>query len=103
LRNEWDTSRKAWQVSVVLRVASPILISFIGRILRLLATQHIFKEVAPDVFANNRISSVMDTYKPVAEINAKYVSILEALCFVFTSFPYPVPKTNTMERLVYQR
>ena len=45
----------------------------------------------------------MDTYKPVAEINAKYVSILEALCFVFTSFPYPVPKTNTMERLVYQR
>jgi len=31
---------------------------------------------------------------------AKYVSILEAICFVFTGFPYPVPKTNTMERLV---
>ncbi|ESK87498.1 hypothetical protein Moror_10910 [Moniliophthora roreri MCA 2997] len=42
----------------------------LGRILRLLATEHIFKEVSPDVFANNRISSVVDTYKSVAEIQA---------------------------------
>ncbi|KAJ7679368.1 O-methyltransferase [Mycena polygramma] len=32
----------------------------VARILRLLATHHIFREVAVDVFANNRISSTMD-------------------------------------------
>ncbi|KDQ64437.1 hypothetical protein JAAARDRAFT_201773 [Jaapia argillacea MUCL 33604] len=36
----------------------------LGRILRLLATHHIFQEVKPDVFANNRISSYLDTGKP---------------------------------------
>ncbi|KII92455.1 hypothetical protein PLICRDRAFT_50832 [Plicaturopsis crispa FD-325 SS-3] len=43
----------------------------LGRVLRLLATDHIFTEVSPDVFANNRISSVADTSKPVADILAK--------------------------------
>ncbi|KAK0186676.1 S-adenosyl-L-methionine-dependent methyltransferase [Armillaria mellea] len=33
----------------------------LARVLRLLATEHIFKEVTPDVFANNRISSLLDT------------------------------------------
>ncbi|OCH89310.1 hypothetical protein OBBRIDRAFT_804817 [Obba rivulosa] len=33
----------------------------LARILRILATYHIFKEVSPDVFANNRISSSLDT------------------------------------------
>ncbi|EIM80621.1 S-adenosyl-L-methionine-dependent methyltransferase [Stereum hirsutum FP-91666 SS1] len=42
----------------------------LGRVLRLLATEHIFKEVSPDVFANNRISSVLDTGKAVDEILA---------------------------------
>ncbi|KAK7012982.1 hypothetical protein R3P38DRAFT_3207582 [Favolaschia claudopus] len=32
----------------------------IERILRLLATHHIFREVSPGVFANNRISSTLD-------------------------------------------
>ncbi|KAJ3559922.1 hypothetical protein NM688_g32 [Phlebia brevispora] len=40
----------------------------LARVLRLLATNHIYKEVAPDVFANNRLSSVLDTGKPVAAI-----------------------------------
>ncbi|THG97673.1 hypothetical protein EW026_g4370 [Hermanssonia centrifuga] len=39
-----------------------------ARILRLLATNHIFTEVSPDVFANNRISSLLDTGKPIEEI-----------------------------------
>ena len=43
-----------------------------ARILRLLATCHIFTEVSPDVFANNRLSSVLDTGKPVRELLAKY-------------------------------
>ncbi|KIM80118.1 hypothetical protein PILCRDRAFT_535803 [Piloderma croceum F 1598] len=42
----------------------------IGRILRCLATNHIFREIAPDVFANNRISSALDTGKSVAAIKA---------------------------------
>ncbi|OCH93183.1 S-adenosyl-L-methionine-dependent methyltransferase, partial [Obba rivulosa] len=43
----------------------------LGRLLRFLATSHIFKEVAPDVFANNRLSSVCDTGKPVDELLKK--------------------------------
>jgi len=43
-----------------------------GRVLRYLATNHIFREVSPDVFAtNNRISSVLDTGKSVATIQAE--------------------------------
>ncbi|KAJ7648737.1 O-methyltransferase [Mycena polygramma] len=36
------------------------------RVLRLLATHHVFREVTPDVFTNNRISSVIDKGKPSA-------------------------------------
>lgn len=36
---------------------------FTARVLRLLATNHIFKEVAPNVFAHNRISRSLDTGK----------------------------------------
>ncbi|EKM56162.1 uncharacterized protein PHACADRAFT_94727 [Phanerochaete carnosa HHB-10118-sp] len=40
----------------------------LGRILRHLASRHIFEEVAPDVFRNNRISSSMCTGKPVQDM-----------------------------------
>ena len=43
----------------------------LARILRLLATNYIFTEVTPDVFANNRLSSVLDTGKPVEELLAR--------------------------------
>lgn len=42
-----------------------------ARILRLLATNYIFKEVAPDVFANNLISSCLDTGKTFDQIKPK--------------------------------
>ncbi|KAG6877727.1 hypothetical protein C0992_009407 [Termitomyces sp. T32_za158] len=42
----------------------------LARVLRLLATEHIFTEISPDVFANNRLSSVLDTGKRVEEIKA---------------------------------
>lgn len=45
----------------------------LARILRLLATNHIFAEVSPDVFANNRLSSVLDTGKSVEELLARLV------------------------------
>ncbi|KAA1466023.1 O-methyltransferase [Dentipellis sp. KUC8613] len=35
----------------------------IGRLLRLLATNYVFKEVSPDVFSHNRISALLDTGK----------------------------------------
>ncbi|KAJ7289387.1 O-methyltransferase [Mycena rebaudengoi] len=37
---------------------------FLARILRCLATHHVFREVSPDVFANNRTSSILDKGKP---------------------------------------
>ena len=43
-----------------------------ARILRLLATNHIFIEVSPDIFANNRVSSALDTGKPVEELLSRW-------------------------------
>ena len=43
-----------------------------ARVLRTLATNHIFSEILPDVFANNRISSCLDTGKSVQDILARY-------------------------------
>ncbi|KAJ7143712.1 hypothetical protein C8R44DRAFT_845906 [Mycena epipterygia] len=37
----------------------------LAHILRLLATHHLLREAAPDVFATNRISSLIDTGKPL--------------------------------------
>jgi len=42
----------------------------LARILRHLATRHVFKEITPDVFANTRLSSVLDTGKPVEALVA---------------------------------
>jgi hypothetical protein len=47
-----------------------------ARVLRLLATNYIFTEVSPDVFALNRLSSVLDTGKSVEELLAKLVPSL---------------------------
>jgi hypothetical protein len=47
-----------------------------ARVLRLLATNYIFTEVSPDVFANNRLSSALDTGKSVEELLAKLVPSL---------------------------
>lgn len=44
-----------------------------GHALRYLATHHVFREVAPNVFANNRISSLLDTDKTVEALQAKCV------------------------------
>ncbi|CAK5276426.1 unnamed protein product [Mycena citricolor] len=42
----------------------------LARFLRYLATHHVYREVAPNVFANNRISSMLDTLKPAADVIA---------------------------------
>lgn len=46
----------------------------LARNLRLLATRHVFKEVKPNVFANNKLSSLLDTSKTVEEIRADPVN-----------------------------
>ncbi|KAH6915484.1 O-methyltransferase-domain-containing protein [Coprinopsis sp. MPI-PUGE-AT-0042] len=38
----------------------------LGRMLRVLATRHIFKEVSPDVFANNRLSMQLLSTNPIS-------------------------------------
>ncbi|KAJ7270666.1 O-methyltransferase [Mycena haematopus] len=43
----------------------------IARVLRPLATQHIFREVSPDVFAHNRVSATLDTGKRSVDVLAR--------------------------------
>ncbi|KAH9484887.1 4-O-methyltransferase 1 [Psilocybe cubensis] len=43
----------------------------LARCLRYLATHHVYKEVSPDVFTNNRVSSMMDTGKAVDDLIAR--------------------------------
>jgi hypothetical protein len=47
------------------------LIRILARILRILATNHVFIETSPNVFKNNRLSSMMDTMKSLEDIKAK--------------------------------
>ncbi|KAF8151199.1 S-adenosyl-L-methionine-dependent methyltransferase [Mycena galopus ATCC 62051] len=42
----------------------------LARFMRFLATHHVYREVSPNVFTNTRISSMLDTLKPSAEILA---------------------------------
>ncbi|KZV87208.1 S-adenosyl-L-methionine-dependent methyltransferase [Exidia glandulosa HHB12029] len=69
----------------------------LGRILRLLSTKHIFREVSPEVFANNRLSSLLDTGKSVTELrtnpNAKYENSSNPLPALFEHSTDEVMKT----------
>ncbi|KAI0063823.1 S-adenosyl-L-methionine-dependent methyltransferase [Artomyces pyxidatus] len=42
----------------------------LARILRYLATRHVFREVSPNVFANNRVSSVLVKARPLGQLKA---------------------------------
>lgn len=48
--------------------------TILGRFLRFLATNHVYRELKPNVFTNTRISSMLDTLKPSKEIIAEYNS-----------------------------
>ncbi|KAI0064216.1 S-adenosyl-L-methionine-dependent methyltransferase [Artomyces pyxidatus] len=43
----------------------------LARVLRYLATRHVFREVTPNVFANNRISSALVKNQPFQQLKAK--------------------------------
>ncbi|KAI0043606.1 S-adenosyl-L-methionine-dependent methyltransferase [Auriscalpium vulgare] len=49
----------------------------LARILRYLATRHVFREVAPNVFANNRLSSFMEKVHPIEEIKPKSLTLYD--------------------------
>ncbi|KAJ3907134.1 S-adenosyl-L-methionine-dependent methyltransferase [Lentinula edodes] len=51
-----------------LSLATGIGSSYIARVLRYLATRHFFKEVSPNVFAHNRLSSLLTKAKSLKEI-----------------------------------
>ncbi|KZP25715.1 S-adenosyl-L-methionine-dependent methyltransferase [Athelia psychrophila] len=40
----------------------------LGRLMRLICNHHVYREVSPDVFANNRVSSTLDTGKSITDI-----------------------------------
>ncbi|THU80378.1 S-adenosyl-L-methionine-dependent methyltransferase [Dendrothele bispora CBS 962.96] len=60
--------------------------SKLARFLRYLSTCHIYVELSPDVFANNRISSLMDSHKSVENLLArpeeKYINTNGLAAFV---------------------
>ena len=62
------------------------LFKFVARLLRYLATHHVYKEISPDIFVNNRISSLLDTGKSVKNILAKYVTSILISNFVSNLF-----------------
>ncbi|KAH9167773.1 S-adenosyl-L-methionine-dependent methyltransferase [Lactarius sanguifluus] len=64
LRDAGSEGLHAWEIAKPTGVHPAKL----SRVIRLLATNHIFIEVSPDVFANNRLSTVLDTGKPVDEL-----------------------------------
>ncbi|KAJ7020401.1 O-methyltransferase [Mycena alexandri] len=67
IRESGSKGATSQEISAWNNNADPELIT---RILRTLATHHIFREVSPSVFTNNRISSTLDKNKPVKELYA---------------------------------
>lgn len=52
-------------------IDAPELTIYVGPIIRYLCGRWIFREVTPDVFTNNRLSSVLDKGKSVAELQKR--------------------------------
>lgn len=77
-----DSVRISGYFCCYLRLTS---VALLGRVLRFLATRHVFEEVAPDVFRNTRLSSGMCLGKSVKEIVEEYAcTILEWYASVLT-------------------
>ncbi|KAJ8093218.1 hypothetical protein PM082_020703 [Marasmius tenuissimus] len=64
LRDAGPKGSHVREISAINGVDSRIL----ARFLRYLATLHVYREISPDVFTNNRISAMMDTGKSVKEL-----------------------------------
>ncbi len=60
-----------------------------------MATHHIYRELKPDVFTNNRVSCTLDTLKPSAEIIAEYVAVSYSKQIVLNAVTFKAHITNT--------
>ena len=59
----------------------------LGRMMRLLATRHIFREVRPGVYANNRLSVKLTSSNPMSDlVGLVYVSSTLLIDFAFVHF-----------------
>ena len=58
----------AFPLAVVVRPTIKTHPLLSARLLRYLANRHIFREVRPDVFANNRISGMLSTGKATEDL-----------------------------------
>jgi len=67
---------------------SSLISHFTAHILRLLATHHILREVSPDVFALNRISSLVDSGKTFSELK-RYQAEGKSVSFTCIFFSIP--------------
>jgi hypothetical protein len=63
-----EASKLGQSLAAAIHMASTYALS-LAHILRLLATHHILREVTPDVFATNRISSLIDSGKSTRELS----------------------------------
>ncbi|GJJ06649.1 hypothetical protein Clacol_000843 [Clathrus columnatus] len=64
--------------------------SKLGRCLRYMATHHVFREVSPDIFSNNRISSLLDTGKSAQELFTNLDEGFKALANVWEICSDPI-------------
>ncbi|EJT96872.1 O-methyltransferase [Dacryopinax primogenitus] len=64
------------------------------RVLRYLASMHVFREVEPDVFVNNRISSCFDIGKPFAEIASNPIDKYEGTPGITALFGHMLDEYN---------
>ena len=58
-----------------------------AHILRLLATHHILREVSPDVFALNRISSLVDSGKMFSQLK-EFQADGRYICYYISPSPF---------------
>ncbi|KAJ3895655.1 O-methyltransferase-domain-containing protein [Lentinula edodes] len=66
----------------------------LSSILCYLATHHIFREIGPDIYVNNRLSSVWDTEKSLEEIKERRVLTGMAISKFLTTCHSPMTKFN---------
>jgi hypothetical protein len=67
----WGRFCQAWYIFHLINFTASFDELPPGRVLRYLAARHIFCEVDLDVFANNRISSMLDSGLSLREISAQ--------------------------------
>lgn len=72
-KNGIDSKKQGSYALYAGRARLVLTILFTARLLRYLATKLVFREVRPDTFANNRISSVFDTGKSTDTLRLRYV------------------------------